>query len=227
MTFSIIAFNHADRTFALAVASCHLAIGSTTPHLQDGVAAVATQAKTNPSLGDFCIEKIQSNKYDKNLLNDLLVVDQGREFRQIHLVDRHGSSFAWTGKHCQEWSGHISGKSYSIAGHNLAGSNVLKAMESSFLLHSEGGNIIYGVLMALQAAQDRGGDIRSKSATSAALRVSGKSINSSMNISVDSHEEAINELIRSYHSILNDTSLIHNSNVINISSNLLDKKVAA
>ena len=51
MTFSILARDPSNGRFGVAVATCHLAVGSTVPHIRSGVGAVATQAHTNPYLG--------------------------------------------------------------------------------------------------------------------------------------------------------------------------------
>ena len=54
MTFSIIARDPSNGRFGVAVASVHLAVGSTVPHIRSGIGAVATQAHTNPYLG-ICV----------------------------------------------------------------------------------------------------------------------------------------------------------------------------
>lgn len=51
MTFSILARDPSNGRFGVAVATCHLAVGSTVPHIRAGVGAVATQAHTNPYFG--------------------------------------------------------------------------------------------------------------------------------------------------------------------------------
>ena len=66
MTFSILARDPSNGRFGVAVATCHLAVGSTVPHIRAGVGAVATQAHTNPYLGICGLERLEQSSDAEN-----------------------------------------------------------------------------------------------------------------------------------------------------------------
>src|SRR5260370_13403393 len=51
--------------------------------------------------------------------------DDGRESRQLHVMDAGGRIAAHTGRECIGWCGHIEGDGFSIAGNMLAGASLL------------------------------------------------------------------------------------------------------
>ena len=59
MTWSIVAHDAATGAFAVAVATCNLAVGASVPHLRAGVGAVATQSITNRYLGPAVLDAMQ------------------------------------------------------------------------------------------------------------------------------------------------------------------------
>ena len=75
MTFSIVARDPSNGRFGVAVATCHLAVGSTVPHIRSGVGAVATQAHTNPYLGICGLERLEQSADADRVLNSLLADD--------------------------------------------------------------------------------------------------------------------------------------------------------
>ena len=86
MTFSILARDPNNGRFGVAVATCHLAVGSTVPHIRSGVGAVATQAHTNPYLGICGLERLEQHADAQDVLNSLLLDDPQRDLRQFHPV---------------------------------------------------------------------------------------------------------------------------------------------
>ena len=106
MTFSIVARDQANGRFGVAVATCHLAVGSTVPHIRSGVGAVATQAHTNPYLGICGLERLEQSADADQVLQTLLCDDAHRDRRQFHLIDLQGRTACWTGPDCESWAGH-------------------------------------------------------------------------------------------------------------------------
>ena len=133
MTFSILARDPSNGRFGVAVATCHLAVGSTVPHIRSGVGAVATQAHTNPYLGICGLERLEQNLSADAVKASLLRDDPQRERRQFHLIDARGHTAAWTGADCGPWAGHRSRDGVAVAGNLLEGEAVLIAMEEAFL----------------------------------------------------------------------------------------------
>ena len=105
MTFSILARDPSNGRFGVAVATCHLAVGSTVPHIRSGVGAVATQAHTNPYLGICGLERMEQNRDAESVLASLLRDDPQIEHRQLHLIDACGRTAGWTGEACGPYAG--------------------------------------------------------------------------------------------------------------------------
>ena len=198
MTFSILARDPSNGRFGVAVATCHLAVGSTVPHIRSGVGAVATQAHTNPYLGICGLERLEQNRSAEEVMASLLRDDPQRDLRQFHLIDARGSTAAWTGGDCGGWAGHRSREGVAVAGNLLAGEEVLLAMEEAFLSSDPNWKLGRRLMHALQAGEAAGGDHRSEHATSAALQVSGEAAFPLLDLRIDYHDTAVAELMALY-----------------------------
>src|SRR5882672_5427596 len=115
MTWSIVARGPAGE-FGIAIASRFFAVGMLCAHARSGVGALATQALVNPHFGprglDYLGQGFSSGKTVKTLID----ADEGRNHRQIHVIDARGSIAAYTGSACIDWCGHFAGEDFSVAG---------------------------------------------------------------------------------------------------------------
>ncbi|ABB27216.1 conserved hypothetical protein [Synechococcus sp. CC9902] len=198
MTFSIVARDPQNGRFGVAVATCHLAVGSTVPHIRSGVGAVATQAHTNPYLGICGLERLEQNGDAQDVLETLLTDDVLRDRRQFHLIDLHGRTASWTGPECGDWAGHRSQSHLSVAGNFLVGEEVLEAMEQAFLMSDPSWKLGRRLMFALRAGEAAGGDRRARAATSAALQISGDVAFPLLDLRVDFRDDAVQELTEIY-----------------------------
>ena len=198
MTFSILARDPNNGRFGVAVATCHLAVGSTVPHIRSGVGAVATQAHTNPYLGICGLERLEQHADAQDVLNSLLLDDPHRDRRQFHLIDLDGRTACWTGTDCADWAGHRHHPNLSVAGNCLSGEGVLEAMEQTFLTSDPNWKLGRRLMSALQAGELAGGDHRAISSTSAALQVSGEAAFPLLDLRVDFRPGAVEELMELY-----------------------------
>ena len=198
MTFSILARDPNNGRFGVAVATCHLAVGSTVPHIRSGVGAVATQAHTNPYLGICGLERLEQHADAQDVLNSLLLDDPHRDRRQLHLIDLDGRTACWTGADCEGWAGHRHHPNLSVAGNCLVGEVVLEAMEQTFLTSDPNWKLGRRLMTALQAGEMAGGDHRAISSTSAALQVSGEAAFPLLDLRVDFRTGAVEELMELY-----------------------------
>jgi uncharacterized Ntn-hydrolase superfamily protein len=199
MTFSIIARDPGNGRFAIAVATFHIAVGATVPHLRRDVGAVATQAATNPYLGIRSLEALKAGLSAAESLQVVLGDDDQRNQRQIHLIDQCGRTAAWTGPACNGYSGHHCFEGMSVAGNWLANPDVLMSMSSAFHASDPSWKIGRRVLAALAAGEKCGGDARSAHSSSATLQVSGEQDFTLLDLRVDFHDNAVDELQRIYH----------------------------
>jgi uncharacterized Ntn-hydrolase superfamily protein len=125
MTWSIIARDSATGQFGIAVATKFFAVGARVPHVAAGFGAVATQALVNCYYGIDGVRMLREGKSPRDIVAALLAGDDGRESRQLHVMDAHGRIAAHTGKDCVDWCGHVPGDGFSVAGNMLAGAAVL------------------------------------------------------------------------------------------------------
>jgi uncharacterized Ntn-hydrolase superfamily protein len=128
----------------------------------------------------------------------LIAEDEGRDLRQVGIVDAQGKAAAYTGKGCFEWAGHIIGPGYACQGNILAGPKVVEAMAEAF--EKSEGELAHRLVAALEAGQAAGGDRRGQQ--SAALLVVrekggyGGFNDRYVDLRVDDHPEPIKELKR-------------------------------
>jgi len=194
MTWSIVARN-ADGAFGVAVASRFFAVGMLCAHARSGVGAVATQALVNPHYGAEGLDLLSQRISPGDVIKKLIDEDQGRNHRQVHLIDAQGRVAAHTGSACIDWCGHLAGEGFSAAGNMLAAAGVLEATALAF---RENQKLPFAerLLAALAAGEAAGGDKRGKQA--AALRIHTTEDYPFLDIRVDDHEDPIAELQRLY-----------------------------
>jgi len=115
------------------------------------------------------------------------------------MLDVNGNVNAFTGKNCIEYANHIVGNNYAVQSNMMLGDKVCATMAKAFE-KSLGKPLPERVLIALQAAQSVGGDIRGKQ-SAAILVVAGKRSDQPWNdrlvdLRVDDHVAPLNELDR-------------------------------
>jgi uncharacterized Ntn-hydrolase superfamily protein len=172
-TFSIVARDEATGQMAVGVQSHWFSVGTAVPWGEAGVGVVATQAFVNKSYGLKGLELMKAGKTATDALKDLLAKDDGREVRQVAMIDANGNVDAYTGKNCIDFASHIVRKNYSVQSNMMLNNKVCPAMAKAFEA-SIGKPLAERVLAALNAAQAVGGDIRGKQ-SAAILVVAGKS----------------------------------------------------
>ena len=172
-TFSIVARDPVTGEMAVGVQSHWFSVGTAVSWGEAGVGVVATQSFVNKSYGVKGLELIKKGKTAPEALQELLAADEGREVRQVAMIDANGNVNSYTGKSCIDYAGNIVGKNYSVQSNMMLTDKVNKAMSAAFE-GSEGKPLAERVLITLKAAQAVGGDIRGKQ-SAAILVVAGKS----------------------------------------------------
>ena len=200
-TYSIAGCDLEARQWGVAVQSKFLAVGSVVPWAEPEVGAIATQAYANPSYGPNGLELLREGLSAEEVVRRLTEEDDGRDERQLGVVDASGASAAWTGSGCLDWAGNRTGKCYSAQGNILVSGATVDALAETFESNA-GHPLAERLLEALAAAQAAGGDSRGQQ--SAALlvvqRKGGYAALSDVfvDLRVDDHERPIEELARVY-----------------------------
>ncbi len=204
MTFSIVARSDDGESWGVAVASKFLAVGSAVPAAVSGIGAIATQADANVAYKFLALAHLDDGATAQVALDRLLEEDDGREDRQVGIVDSDGNAATHTGRDCFDWAGGTTGRcgdsgGYAIQGNILTGPEVVAAMESAWL-DSTDLPVERRLLTALAAGDAAGGDRRGRQ--SAALLVVrdgagyGGNDDTAVDLRVDDHSAPVVELTR-------------------------------
>jgi uncharacterized Ntn-hydrolase superfamily protein len=166
-TYSIVARDPATGEIGVAVQSHWFSVGAVVPWVEAEVGGVATQSIADPSYGKLSLDLMRAGKSAPQALSALLASDQGRELRQVAMIDAQGRVAAHTGELNIPAAGHQTGENYSVQANLMLNDRVWPAMADAF--ESAEGDLAERMMQALEAAQAVGGDIRGEQ--SAALVV--------------------------------------------------------
>ena len=150
-TYSIVARDAETGQMGVAVQSHWFSVGSIVTWAEAGVGAVATQSFVDPAYGPRGLELMKSGLSAKQALEALVLVDEGRDVRQVALVDRSGYIAAHTGAKCIEAAGHHVGDGYSVQANMMLNDVVVPAMAKAY--ESSNGDLAERMTAALEAAQ--------------------------------------------------------------------------
>lgn len=200
MTFSIVARSADGESWGVGVASKFLAVGAAVPAAVAGVGAIATQADANVAYKGLALAHLDAGATASVALLRLLEEDEGRDHRQVGIVDVEGGAATHTGHACIDWAGGETGDGFAIQGNCLAGEDVVLAMVAAWEVSSPDLPLAHRLLAALTAGDDAGGDKRGRQ--SAALLVVregagyGGNDDIAVDLRVDDHAAPIPELSR-------------------------------
>ena len=193
MTWSIIARDERTGRVGIAVATRFFAVGALVPHIKTGVGAIATQAFINPHYGPRGLDLLAEGHSAEQTIATLTQADQGRDNRQLHVMDRQGGFAAYTGAACIDWCGHEVRATFSVAGNMLAGPSVLS--ETIRVYEAQAATpFAQRLVSAMQAGEAAGGDKRGRQ--SAALLIHDAEDYALYDLRVDDHVDPLGELAR-------------------------------
>jgi len=159
-TYSIVARDPETGEMGVAVQSHWFSVGSIVAWGEAGVGVVATQSFVNPSFGPRGLDLLKKGMTAQEVVELLISTDEGREVRQLAIVDSKGNSFAYTGAKCISEAGHFVGNGYSVQANMMLNNTVWNAMSKTF--ENTKAPLAERLIAALEAAQNEGGDIRGK-----------------------------------------------------------------
>ena len=200
-TYSIAACDLDAGQWGVATQSKFLAVGSVVPWAEPEAGAIATQAYANPSYGPNGLALLRDGSSAGEVVERLTTADDGRDERQLGVVDVHGDSASWTGPACNDWAGHRTGPGYAAQGNILVGEETVAALATTFETSSHL-PLAQRLIECLVAAQAAGGDRRGQQSASLLVvqRNGGYAALSDLlvDLRVDDHERPIPELRRIY-----------------------------
>lgn len=159
-TYSIVARDAKTGQLGVAVQSHWFSVGSMVLWAEPGVGAVATQSFVDPNYGPLGLQLMRSGKTASQALTALLAADEHANVRQVGMVDANGVVANHTGdnaiiEHCE-----IAGDNYTVQANLMWKPTVCTAMVAAY--ESAEGDLAERMMLALEAAEGEGGDIRGK-----------------------------------------------------------------
>ena len=199
-TFSIVAIDPQTGEMGVAVASRYFSVGSVVPWAMADVGAVATQANVNVGYGQQALDFLRQGLTAPEVLKKILAEDkfEGKDGRQVAIVDAKGNIAAYTGPNAPKWAGDRQGKRWSAQGNILVGPQVPEAMGKAF--EATQGELAEKLYAALKAGDAAGGDARGRQSASMLVvkKQGGRNINNDryVYINVDDNPDPFTELRR-------------------------------
>ncbi len=185
----------------MATQSKFLAVGSVVPWAEPHVGAIATQSYANPRYGPDGLALLRDGLSAEEAVARLTEVDEGRDQRQLGIVDGEGRGATFTGPGCHDWAGGLTGPGFAAQGNILVSGETVAALAATFG-GTAGRPLAERLLECLAAAQAAGGDRRGQQ--SAALLVVERDGGYAglsdvlVDLRVDDHERPVEELARIY-----------------------------
>lgn len=197
-TYSIVARDSATGQLGVAVQSHWFSVGSIVTWARAGVGAVATQSFVLVDYGPHGLSLMGAGVSAREALGQLVAADEGRDVRQVAMVNAQGNVAAHTGENAIYAAGHFVGTNYSVQANLMENDEVWPAMSKAY--ESATGPLSERMMAALEAAQTVGGDIRGKQ-SAAMLIVSGEKQPEpwqgvDLELRVEDHPEPLKELRR-------------------------------
>lgn len=200
-TYSIVARDAKTGQMGIAVQSHFFSVGPIVAWAEAGVGAIATQSLVDPAYGPLGLDMMRMGKSAVETLNGILASDPGKDGRQVAMVDAKGNIAVHTGAKGIYAAGHQQGDQYSVQANLMDKDTVWGAMAAAYeSALADGKDLTERLLVALEAAEAEGGDIRGKQ--SAAILVVGPEntgkpwIDQLFDLRVEDHPDPLAELRR-------------------------------
>jgi len=197
-TYSIVARDSITGEMGVAVQSHWFSVGPLVAWGQSGVGVVATQSFINSSFGPRGLSLLKSGIMPKAAILALLETDEGRDVRQLAILNKNGDAFAYTGKNCIDFAGHLVGQDFSVQANLMANQGVPEAMAAAFSTTTS--SLAERMMAALEAAQKVGGDVRGQQSASLlvvrAVSTGNEWEDKLVDLRVDDHPNPLSELRR-------------------------------
>jgi len=200
-TYSIAACDLDAAQWGVAVQSKFLAVGSVVPWAEAHVGAIATQAYANPRYGPDGLALLRDDVPAAEVVRLLVDADDGRDERQVGVVDRHGDAASYTGTACLDWAGGRTGAGYAAQGNIVVGAETVDGLADTFEA-TAGKPLAERLIDCLAAAQLAGGDRRGQQSASLLVVERGggyaRLSDVVVDLRVDDHSRPVEELRRLY-----------------------------
>ena len=159
MTFSLIARDPATGAFGIVISSSSPAVAARCAHARAGVGVVASQNVTNPALGPLALDALAGGSDADTALKAALAQEKFPDYRQVAIVDAHGTTAIHSGSHSLGVHTHAQGNQAVAAGNLLADVGVIGALLAGYADSTAVGfeqRLLDGLHTALSAGGEAG-----------------------------------------------------------------------
>jgi uncharacterized Ntn-hydrolase superfamily protein len=198
MTYTIVARCPRTGRVGIGITTYSIAVGLYCNGVRGGTGVAITQAFVNQGNNALALRLLAQGFGAGYVLDALKANDPDADYRQIALVDREGRAAAYTGPRTRAWSGHKVGAGYVATGNVLAGPEVVEAIAAGFEEKPDE-DLEWRLLRAIEGGRDAGGQVGGEghlAERSAALVVHGRGDHPDLDLRVDLHDHAVEELRR-------------------------------
>ena len=198
MTYSIVARDPATGQVGAAVQTASYSSGAGVIWAEAGVGAVATQAMGERAFGHLGLELLDAGSTPVQTVAALIAGDGTPEIRQLGVIDLAAPPAAFTGADCVPHAEDQSGVDCVAQANMMDRPGVPQAMVSAF--EASTGELWSRLLVALNVAQEMGGDFRGMQSAGLVVRAGERGApawtTAIVNVRVDDHPEPLQELGR-------------------------------
>jgi uncharacterized Ntn-hydrolase superfamily protein len=200
MTFTLVARCPKTGQMGIGIATYSICVGLYCNGLRPNVGATMSQAFVNQGNNTLALRLLEQGFGPQRVLDELQANDADFAFRQIAVIDRNGNTAAYTGPKTRGWAGHKVGEGYVSMGNVLAGPKVVDAIAKAYDDY-ESESFERRLLRAMEAGRDAGGQAGNDghlTERSAGLFVYGAYDHAEIDLRVDLHDKAVDELRRAF-----------------------------
>lgn len=145
----------------VAITSSSPAVAARCAWVRGGVGAVTTQNVTDPRLGPAMLDALEQGAEPDAVLREIIASQPEAKvaWRQLTIVDRNGTTAAWTGQQALGVHGQVIRPGVVVAGNLLTSPSVLDAAAAAFEKDPSamlGARLIAGLSAALAAGGEAG-----------------------------------------------------------------------
>jgi uncharacterized Ntn-hydrolase superfamily protein len=193
-TYSIVA-RDAD-SIGVAVQSHWYNVGAVVPWVDASLGAVAVQSFSGREYGKHALAGLEDGQTPREILDDVLEDKVQRTGGQIAILSRDGVVAVHTGDGCIPEAGHRVGDAYSAQANLMDTREVWGAMGEAFEVAE--GDLTERLLVALEAAELAGGDVRGRQSAAVVVASPGEPspLDRVFDLRVEDHPDPVPELRR-------------------------------
>jgi len=160
-TYSVVAYDPETGQLGVAVQSKTVSVGARVRWGMAGVAAIASQASSNPMMGEIGLTLIQRGFSPEEARDMLVKMDGGAANRQFAIVDTKGRTAGWTGAATSGFAGHICQPNFCVEANTMTGPEVQNAMAIAYVRGAaQKLPLVERLIAVLEAGEAAGGDRR-------------------------------------------------------------------